>query len=140
MDTAPAHPTLDWSRWPNFAEREFRCRCGCGRAEMAADFLDRLQAIRDRLGRPLAVSSGCRCPDYNARVSTTGRDGPHTTGRAADIAVAGADAEFVESVARALGMTGRGVKQHGPWAGRFLHLDNIESGGKHPRPRLWSYP
>lgn len=139
MPAVPPNPALDWSRWPNFAEHEFRCRCGCGRAGMAAAFLDRLQAIRDRLGRPLAVSSGFRCPDHNARVSTTGRDGPHTTGRAADIAVAGADAELVEIIAIELGITGRGVKQHGPWKYRFLHLDDIEPGGKHPRPRLWSY-
>jgi uncharacterized protein YcbK (DUF882 family) len=140
MDAAPSQPDLDWSRWPDFAEREFRCRCGCGRAEMAAAFLDRLQAIRDRLGRPMVMSSGFRCPDYNAQVSTTGRDGPHTTGRAADIAVAGADAELVESIALDLGITGRGVKQHGRWADRFLHLDDIEPGGAQPRPRLWSYP
>jgi len=107
---------------------------------MAAGFLDRLQAIRDLLGRPVAVSSGFRCPDYNVRVSTTGRDGPHTTGRAADIAVAGAEAELVEKLAIEFGMTGRGVKQHGDWEDRFLHLDDIEPGGKHPRPRLWSYP
>lgn len=130
---------LDWSRWPNFAEREFRCSCGCGRADMAPGFLDKLQAIRDRLGRPLIVNSGYRCPDYNMRISTSGRGGPHTTGHAADIAAAGADAELVDGIAVELGITGRGVKQHGPWPGRFLHLDDLEPGGAHPRPRLWSY-
>ena len=136
MDATP----LDWNRWPNFAEDEFRCGCGCGRADMAPGFLDLLQDIRDYLGRPLIVSSGYRCPDYNARVSTTGRDGPHTTGRAADIAVAGEDAACVEGIAAQLGITGRGVKQHGPWPDRFLHLDNLDRTGAHPRPRLWSYP
>lgn len=129
---------LDWSRYPNFGESEFRCKCGCGRAEMMPEFLDRLQRLRDAWGKPLPVNSGFRCPEYNAKVSSTGTTGPHTTGRAVDIAVSRADAlDLLVMARREFGFTGVGVHQKG--GDRFIHLDDIPPGGIHPRPNIWSY-
>ena len=125
---------MNWS-WPNFTFDEMACK-GSGECEMNPEFMDRLQALRDALGVPLPVTSGYRSREYNARVSTTGRTGPHTTGRAADIHIAGADAHKLIGLAYELGFTGFGVKQSGPWAGRFIHLDDLQ-GEK--RPRVWSY-
>ena len=68
----------------HFALAEFECRCGCGRAEMNATFLAQLDTLRSIYGKPLTVTSGYRCPSYNAKVSSTGMTGPHTTGKAAD--------------------------------------------------------
>lgn len=124
---------------PDFAPDEMRCRCGCARAEMDGAFMARLQHLRDRLG-PLSVSSGYRCPAHNMRVSSTGPDGPHTTGRAADIRVSGARAHELAVLALAEGITGLGVRQAGPHGARFLHIDILtpdEAGGL--RPRIWSY-
>jgi uncharacterized protein YcbK (DUF882 family) len=102
---------LDWLRWPNFTEGEFRCRCGCGRADMDPAFMDRLQALRERFGKPLRISSGYRCPDHNARVSSTGRGGPHITGKAVDVAVAYGDVDELERLAVLADVSGRGVQQ-----------------------------
>ena len=127
----------DWASYPNFSEAEFRCPCGCGRAEMEAGFLGRLQGLRRVYGRPMRVASGFRCPPHNGAVSTTGPDGPHTTGCAVDISVAGPDALRLLDLALRHGFTGFGLMQRG--MGRFVHLDDLESAADRPRPTIWTY-
>lgn len=134
---------IDWSNFKNFSESEFACRghalglCDCGgRADMRDRFMDSLQQIRNGYARPMVITSGFRCPDYNAQISTTGRTGPHTKGRAADIKVSGSNTYHLMGSAYALDMRGIGLKQHGPMAGRYMHLDDL--GGR-TRPRVWSY-
>ena len=129
------HP-LDWSLYPNFTEAEMRCR-GTGRCDMDPNFMARLQALRTEYGRPMAVTSGFRAPEYNVRVSESGTSGPHTTGRAVDIAVRGADALDLIVLAVKHGFTGIGVKQDG--MGRFVHLDDLPEIPGRPRPTIWSY-
>ena len=117
-----------------------RCKCGCGRADMKPAFMMTLQQVRNAFGRPMIVNSGFRCPDYNAKVSPkTGRNGPHTTGRAADIKVAGPNAFYLWNAAMAMDMRGFGPVQHGPWDERFLHLDDLGDTIAHPRPRIFTY-
>lgn len=128
---------IDWDDYPNFSESEFRCHCGCGRADMDPDFLGKLQDMRDRARFPFRVNSGFRCPDYNEDISSTGRNGPHTTGHAADIGVAGEHAYTFARLAYSVGMFGIGFKQHGDHAGRYIHIDDLETP---PRPNIWSYP
>lgn len=120
-----------------FTMKEFECRCGCGRVPMDEGFLSKLDDLRARYGKPIIISSGYRCPDYNARVSTTGMDGPHTTGRAVDVAVSRGDAYLLLDHAFALGFTGLGIQQKG--AARFIHLDNLPEATGRPRPTVWSY-
>jgi len=121
---------------PHFSLKELRCRC-CGRMGIDQAFLDRLEDMRVAFDRPMIIGSGYRCPDYNARVSTTGRTGPHTIG-AVDVLISGAEAHRLLHMALMIGFNGIGVKQHGPMAGRFIHLDNLP-GHNHPRPRVWTY-
>ena len=125
--------------WPNFTPMEMACR-GSGKLWVSVRFMNKIQSLRAVFGRAMPVSSGYRSPIHNAAVSSTGTDGPHTTGHAADFALAGDDAFRVLELAIKAGhmFTGIGVKQKGPWSGRFLHLDDL-SHGDHPRPRLWSY-
>ena len=127
---------MNW-RWENFTEDEMRCK-GSGEIAMDQRFMDRLQNLRNLYGKPVIVTSGYRSPEYNAEVSPkTGRTGPHTTGRAADIQCSGADA--FELIARALdrGFFGIGIYQKGPHKNRFIHLDDLEPGEF--RPRIWTY-
>ncbi len=127
----------DWASFPNFSEAEFRCPCGCGRADMDGGFLARLQGLRRAYGRPMRVASGYRCPTHNSAVSATGADGPHTTGRAVDITVGGSHALRLLDLALRHGFTGFGLNQKG--AGRFVHLDDLESAAGRPRPTIWTY-
>lgn len=97
--------------------------------------MDALQALRTAYGKPITITSGYRSPEHNTLVSVTGRTGPHTTGKACDIAVARADAWALLRLICADGrFTGIGINQKG--AGRFIHIDMLTAG---PRPSLWSY-
>ena len=58
-------PKAVW-RWPDFSPAEIACR-GTGRLLINEAALDRLQALRDRLGKPLIVRSGYRSPEHNKR-------------------------------------------------------------------------
>jgi len=136
--TAIAHTPDTWpaSRWPDFTHAELASR-ETGECRIDPNFMDRLQALRNAYGRPMVITSGYRTPDENARISSTGQDGPHTTGRAVDIAVAGADAHDLLRLALVYEFKGVGVHQKG--GGRFLHLDDLTETDGFPRPRVWSY-
>jgi uncharacterized protein YcbK (DUF882 family) len=118
------------SRFFNASEQ--RCRCGQCAGLLADDFAAWLDELREELARPLRLTSAYRCPEHDARV---GGKGPHTTGRAADIAaVASSEKHAIAKAALALGALGVGV------GATFVHVDRIEPGGKFPRPGLWTYP
>jgi uncharacterized protein YcbK (DUF882 family) len=123
-------------KWQYFTRDEFECRCGCGTNLIDDDIITRLDVVRKRVGFAMTVTSGYRCPNYNKRVSTTGENGPHTTGRAADIRVSGDRAFRLVRTAFEEGFTGIGVMQRGGTDSRFVHLDDLVLG---PRPRIWSY-
>lgn len=122
---------------PNFTRAEMQCKCGCGRSDMDHAFMLKLQGVRDTVG-PLTISSGYRCPEYNRRVSSTGENGPHTLGKAADIACSGPQAHALLYEIAFRGFTGVGFQQKG--GGRFIHVDTLtpaEANGR--RPWIWSY-
>lgn len=129
--------------WPNlryFQPSEFACKglnCCGGAVRMDHAFLLEIDELRHRCGFPFIITSGYRCPIHNAKVSSTGSTGPHTTGRAADIAVSHANALKLIREALAMGFTGIGVQQKG--GGRFIHVDNLPNAPGQPRPTVWSY-
>jgi len=123
-------------RWPSFTPKEMACK-HCNTVKVDETFMDELQNLRDQFGAGLIVTSGYRCPDHNASVSSTGRNGPHTTGRAVDLGVMGGVAMDVVRIALDLDFTGLGVNQKG--SGRFIHLDTLENADGCPRQWMWSY-
>jgi zinc D-Ala-D-Ala carboxypeptidase len=126
--------TVDWSLYPNFSEAEFRCR-HTGKCEMRPEFMARLQRLRQAYAAPMKITSGYRHRSHpvEARKVATGA---HVLGRAADVAVTGADAIRLVVLAAEFGFTGIGVQQKGD--GRFIHLDDVPAGVL-PRPAIWSY-
>jgi hypothetical protein len=123
-------------RWPHFTAAELACK-GDGKLMIVPAFLDRLERLRVAFGQPLLITSGYRSPEYNLKVAHTGDSGPHTTGRAVDISIRGADALKLLQLAGTLGFTGFGIAQSG--ADRFLHLDDLPGTPNQPRPWIWSY-
>ena len=121
----------------NFSESELACSC-CGKNEMTQETVDALQALRESIGKPLRLSSAYRCPKHNSKVRSTGKSGPHTTGKAIDIVCSGKDAWELLSFAmiRSKVWKGIGVSQKGKHESRFIHLDTIEADN---RPWVWSY-
>ncbi|MGE0407460.1 MAG: D-Ala-D-Ala carboxypeptidase family metallohydrolase [Candidatus Korobacteraceae bacterium] len=122
-----------------FSDAELACRCGCGEQQMKDAFLRRLVDLRIELDFAFIVSSAYRCPRHNQAVATTGSDGPHTTGRAVDLLVYGFRAMAILEAAARFGMTGIGLRQHGPHRSRFLHLDDLPAAPGRPRPWVWTY-
>lgn len=129
---------LEWENVQHFTRAELACNC-CDVEKMNTKFVERLDAMRARLGFPFVVTSGYRCAAHNQRVSTTGANGPHTTGRAVDIKVMGSRAFEIIRWAPTFSMIGIGVSQSGDHGRRFIHLDNLESDNKRQRPWVWSY-
>lgn len=122
------------SPWQYFTREELACR-HCGEMKMDNEFMRDIVALRRRLGFAFPVTSAYRCPEHNQRVSSTGADGPHTTGRAIDIAVSGIQAiRLLEAALSSHDFTGIGIQQKG--AGRFIHLDAVQGS---TRPAIWSY-
>ncbi|MCT4334308.1 D-Ala-D-Ala carboxypeptidase family metallohydrolase [Paracoccus sp. YLB-12] len=109
-------PNDSW-RWPNFSPAEIACR-GTGSILIHEAALDRLQALRTRLGKPLIVNSAYRSPEHNARVRGAKRS-KHLQGTAFDISMANHDPSVFEKAARAEGFLGCGTY---PRSG-FMHID-----------------
>ena len=130
-------PLDEWRWGPYFSSKEFRCR-GTNQLILNTESMDKLWAIRKAADFPFIISSAGRTPEYNATVSSTGLDGPHTTGQAFDVVVYGVQAFWLISHAAEFGFTGIGVNQKGPYSKRFIHLDDLGANGK-PRPWVWSY-
>jgi zinc D-Ala-D-Ala carboxypeptidase len=122
-----------------FSFSELKCKCGkCNSTgeEMSPVFMHKLDMLRELIKSPIILSSAYRCPEHNARVSSTGLTGPHTTGCAVDISCRGAEAHKLLQAIIAIGFTGIGVNQKGN--SRFIHVDNL-TAPKYPRANLWSY-
>lgn len=126
---------FDWGKYKDFSKIEFACKYS-HRCHMNAAFMDRLQSLRTLYGKPMVITSGFRDPSHPAEVGKI-KPGPHTTGRACDVAVGGADALLLIQLALEKGFTGIGIQQKGVL--RFLHLDDLPAETDRPRPFLWSY-
>ncbi len=109
-------PESAW-RWPNFSPAEIACR-GTGQLKVVPEAMDKLQALRDRLGKPLIVRSGYRSPEHNKAVGGA-KASKHMGGTAFDISMANHDPVAFEAAARAVGFLGFGYY---PRSG-FMHID-----------------
>lgn len=121
---------MDWSKYQNFSKREFDCR-ETGENRMSAEFMDKLQALRIRYGKPMRITSGYRSPRHSIEAAKA-NPGTHAQGIACDVGVQGADALLLVKLALDMGFTGIGVSQKSTGA-RFIHLDIA------PRMAIWSY-
>lgn len=110
----------------SFSNFEFECRgkCGfhCRTARMAPEFLAKLQMLRDRIGKPIKVTSGIRCKSHNAKIGGASkswhmpRDG---VCYASDIRTGRSDEEVLRLYAAADSLGFHGI---GLYKGR-IHVD-----------------
>jgi len=113
----------------HFSRWEFACRCGCGFDDVDQELVSALEALRLKLGKPINITSGCRCEEHNSAVGGV-FNSAHTRGTAADIACQGGINRF-EMVEQAMFIFDRiGV------ARTFIHVDVDE---ELLSPSLWSY-
>jgi zinc D-Ala-D-Ala carboxypeptidase len=109
-------PERSW-RWKNFSPAEIACR-GSGTLRIDERALDKLQALRDRLGKPLIVRSAYRSSAHNRAVGGAPRS-KHMDGTAFDIAMANHDPVAFEAAAREVGFLGFGFYPRSD----FMHID-----------------
>ena len=111
----------------NFTSNELRCSC-CGDEHVQQWALDKLQAIREELGRPLSVTSAYRCENHPVE-SRKKKAGTHNKGIAFDIFVGdGALRYQLISTAIKHGANGVGVSRS------FIHIDFRDT-----TPVVWTY-
>lgn len=112
----PAQYTFSKNEWPwqNFSPNELACR-HCGEHFYWSEFMDALQSLRERVGRPFRLLSGHRCQLHNARIG--GAIFSQHLSLAVDLNLRGHDRKEIAKSAKELGFTGRGYYRN------FIHLD-----------------
>lgn len=113
----------EW-RWPNFQPIELASKRE-GELRIDEDALDKLQELRDILGRPLLLTSAYRSPAHNRAVGGA-KGSLHMLARAFDVRMENQDPIAFEQAARDVGFTGFGFY---PRSG-FMHVDT-------GAPRSW---
>ena len=106
----------------NFTREEFKCPCGCTRQMVDSELVEKMQAVREKLGKPIKITSGYRCIPHNAAVK--GSSGSkHRYGMAADWRTANRSINPVALgiLAQAVGFGGIGIYWHS--RGAFVHAD-----------------
>lgn len=106
----------------NFNRSEFQCPCGCGQQFVDPELAEKLQAIRDKLGKKIKITSGYRCFNHNQSVGG-GFTSRHRYGMAADWRLTDRSLNPVALgiIAQAVGFGGVGIYWYGSNA--FCHAD-----------------
>jgi zinc D-Ala-D-Ala carboxypeptidase len=109
-------PIAEW-RWPDFSPREIASK---REGELGVDVaaLDKLQALRDRLGKPLILTSAYRSRTHNKAVGGA-KSSFHMQGRAFDVRMENQNPVEFHQAAQAVGFTGFGHYL----AQNFMHID-----------------
>lgn len=101
----------------HFVRSEFQCRCGCGFDTVDIGLINLLEAVRNHFGKPVIITSACRCPEYNESVGGA-HNSQHKLGRAADIVVADTKPDDVADFLDIFGAQGIGRYS------TFTHVDS----------------
>jgi len=106
-------------RWKNFTPQEMASK-GDGLLALDPDAMDRLQALRERIGKPFIVVSAYRSPAHNKRVKGASKSF-HMNGVAFDISMRNHDPHEFKRIAEEMGFDGIGT--YPPARGNFIHID-----------------
>ena len=109
----------------NFFRSEVQCSCGCGASWVSPKLIEKLQHVRDILGKRMTITSGVRCEAFNSSIKGSlvsshmpNEDG---VGLAVDIACTTSQARY-EMVDIAIKFFKR-IGIAGDHSGNFIHLD-----------------
>lgn len=100
----------------NFRVREFACKDGSDILFVAEELVEKLQALRDSLGKPISINSAYRTQSHNKKVGGQTLS-THLAGLAADIVVSGMAPAEVAAAAETIGFRGIGLYD------TFVHVD-----------------
>lgn len=105
----------------HFSEEEFRCRCGCGQVRINPQLVAKLERLREKVGQPIHISSGYRCPAHN-KAKKGAKFSQHMKGTAADITVRGMTALELKPLAEKVFGYKSGIGTY-PQFPKMLHVD-----------------
>ena len=115
----------------NFNVSEFTCKCGCGFNIIDQRILNMAQTIRDALGVPVKVNSGCRCEKHNTRVKGV-KNSKHIKGFAADLSCCLGSSKMFETVKK---LHSQGKLPDLDFCKKYKTWIHIDCGGK--RCNMW---
>ena len=101
---------------PYFTANEFASKDGAITIIIHKEMLDTLNKLREKLDRPIRITSGYRTPEHNLNVGGASRS-LHLDGMAADIQVDGMTPDAVAIHAEMVGFRGIGIYRS------FTHVD-----------------
>ena len=110
-----------------FKDSELVCPCGCGMLPVQSS-TNKLYALRLIYNKPIQITSGARCRNYNKRIGGA-ESSLHTQGKAFDMAIPPADEWEVVRIAQSVGFKGIGINNN-----KFIHVDDRDT-----RPEMWTY-
>ena len=109
----------------NFSKLEVQCPCSCGANKISSVLIEKLQKVRNIIGRPIVITSGVRCEFYNASIKASRNSShipdEHGIGNAVDIACTNSKDRY-ELVEVAQKFFKRIGISEGSYGG-FIHLD-----------------
>lgn len=100
----------------NFKVREFACKDGSDRVLIDTMLVEKLQKLRDLVGKPIIINSAYRTASHNKKVGGSPTS-QHLYGRAADIKVKNVKPIKVFELAKQVGFNGVGLYD------TFVHVD-----------------
>jgi zinc D-Ala-D-Ala carboxypeptidase len=100
----------------NFKLYEFQCNDGSQTVKIDPEVIERLQNLRDIVGKPVKINSGYRTPEYNKKVGGTSNS-QHVLGKAVDVVVKGIPPSEIARIGKSCGFRGIGTYK------TFTHLD-----------------
>lgn len=120
----------------NFKASEFACH-HCGENKACQELIDICQKIRDKLGAPIRINSGYRCPVHNAKVGGV-KNSYHTQGKAADLSCSKGEGAIWEAV-KELYESDPEFKARLGYAIRYMrrHFVHVDVGGKRKSGRVF---
>lgn len=100
----------------NFKLYEFECHDGNHEVKVDPELVEKLQKLRDTVGKPIIINSAYRTPEYNKQIGGVGGS-QHIEGKAADIRINGYTPKQVRDLAKKIGFRGIGIYP------TFTHVD-----------------
>ena len=109
-------PMKDW-RWGSFKPSEMRSKSD-DKLMIDYDSMDKLQELRNLLGKPLYITSAYRSPAHNRKVGGA-KGSMHLQAKAFDVQMHNRDPAKFYALAQAVGFTGFGFYEKSG----FIHID-----------------
>ena len=110
----------------NFSKLEIQCPCLCGDDRISPLLIEKLQKVRNIIGKPIIITSGVRCEKHNSSLKNSSMNSSHVPdacgiGKAVDIACPNSEYRYeliqvAQKYFKRIGIAGEGK-------GNFVHFD-----------------